>query len=309
MVKVKSYLSLIKFAHTIFAMPFAMIGFFLAYTDITDLSEGRQDFKISIEEQYNFSYNYGLLIRFVLVILCMLFARGAAMAFNRYLDRSVDARNPRTSIREIPSGVLKANRVLWFTIASCLLFIACTFFINRLCFYLSPVALLVVLGYSYTKRFTPLCHLVLGLGLSLAPIGAYLAVTGKFALLPIVFSFTVLFWVSGFDIIYALQDEEFDKENKLYSIPAALGKRKALMISRLLHILSACCVLMAGWYGHFGLWYWIGSVLFIGLLIYQHTLVKPNDLRKVNIAFFTTNGIASVVFAIFVIADLFLNNK
>jgi 4-hydroxybenzoate polyprenyltransferase len=313
MSKVKSYLSLIKFAHTIFAMPFAMIGFFLAFFDI-------RDYAVSVvpgwhtiifdEKQKVLNIPFGedeMFIRFLLVILCMVFARSAAMAFNRYLDRNFDSKNPRTTIREIPAGILKANRVLWFVIANCLLFIACTFFINRICFYLSPVALLVVLGYSYTKRFTPLCHLVLGLGLSLAPIGAYLAVTGKFALLPILFSFTVLFWVSGFDIIYALQDEEFDKEHKLYSIPAALGKQKALMVSRILHVLSAGCVLTAGWYDHFGLWYWIGAVLFIGLLIYQHTLIKPNDLRKVNLAFFTTNGIASVVFAIFVIADLFIN--
>jgi len=165
-----------------------------------------------------------------------------------------------------------------------------------------------VLGYSYTKRFTPLCHLILGLGLSLAPIGAYLAVTGRFDLLPIFFSFTVLFWVSGFDIIYALQDEEFDKTNKLYSIPAWLGKAKALRVSELLHVLSAACVLFAGWFGNFGWLYWVGAASFIGMLVYQHSIVKPNDLKRVNIAFMTANGIASVVFAIFVIADIFLNN-
>ena len=244
--------------------------------------------------------------KFILVILCMIFARSAAMAFNRWLDKNFDAKNPRTAIREIPAGIIKANNALWFVIISCLLFIACTFFINSICFYLSPVALFVVLFYSYTKRFTALCHLVLGAGLSLAPIGAYLAVTGQFALLPILFSFTVLFWVSGFDIIYALQDEEFDKSNQLHSIPVALGKTKALQVSNLLHFLSAICVIAAGLYGGFGFWYWIGVVLFTGLLIYQHTLVKANDLSKVNMAFFTTNGIASVVFAIFVILDLFL---
>src|SRR5262245_27007456 len=227
--KVKSYLSLIKFSHTIFAMPFAMIGFFLAYTSIRDLTEGNEAFKLAIEKQYGALGGYALFIRLVLVVLCMVFARSAAMAFNRYLDRSFDARNPRTAIREIPAGIIKANSVLWFTIVNCLLFIACTFFINRLCFFLSPIALLVVLGYSYTKRFTPLCHLFLGLGLSLAPIGAYLAVTGRFDLLPIIFSFTVLFWVSGFDIIYALQDEEFDRSQKLHSITVALGKHKGLV--------------------------------------------------------------------------------
>ncbi|MBK8497096.1 MAG: UbiA family prenyltransferase [Chitinophagaceae bacterium] len=250
---------------------------------------------------------WGIAKLFILVIGCMIFARSAAMAFNRWLDKNFDAKNPRTAIREIPAGVIKANNALLFVIANCGLFIACCFFINTICFYLSPVALFVVLFYSYTKRFTALCHLVLGVGLSLAPIGAYLAVTGQFALLPILFSFAVLFWVSGFDIIYALQDEEFDKTNRLHSIPAALGKTKALMVSNMLHILSATCVIAAGVYGTFGTWYWIGVIFFAGLLVYQHLLVKPNDLSKVNMAFFTTNGIASVVFAVFVILDLFLS--
>jgi len=314
MSKVKSYLSLIKFSHTIFAMPFALIGFVLGLdSGETIFGVGQWNLNETIrweEEERKMELAIWLQIglRFLLVVLCMVFARSAAMAFNRYLDRSFDAKNPRTAIREIPAGILKANNVLLFTIISCLLFIACTFFINKLCFYLSPVALLVVLGYSYTKRFTPLCHLILGLGLSLAPIGAYLAVTGQFDLLPILFSFTVLFWVSGFDIIYALQDEEFDKTNKLYSIPAWLGKAKALRVSELLHVFSAACVFFAGWLGNFGWLYWIGAVIFIGMLIYQHSIVKPNDLKRVNIAFMTANGIASVVFAIFVIADLFLNS-
>jgi 4-hydroxybenzoate polyprenyltransferase len=147
----------------------------------------------------------------------------------------------------------------------------------------------------------------LGLGLGLAPIGAYIAVTGQFDLLPILFSLTVLFWVSGFDIIYALQDEEFDRANKLYSIPAWLGKAKALRVSQVLHVLSAFCVLYAGWLGNFGWFYWIGSAMFIGMLIYQHSIVKPNELGRVNLAFMTANGIASVVFAAFVIADLLIN--
>ena len=310
---VKSYLSLIKFSHTIFAMPFALIGFFVGLeSGNTSFGAGLWYFNGNSGSEYirtklDIAIWQQIGIKFLLVILCMIFARSAAMAFNRYLDRSFDAKNPRTAIRELPAGILKANNVLLFTIISCLLFIACTFFINRICFYLSPVALLVVLGYSYTKRFTPLCHLILGVGLSLAPIGAYLAVTGRFDLLPILFSFTVLFWVSGFDIIYALQDEEFDKENKLYSIPAWLGKAKALRVSELLHVLSAVCVLFAGWLGNFGWLYWIGAGIFIGMLVYQHSIVKPYDLKRVNIAFMTANGIASVVFAIFVIADFFIN--
>ncbi len=242
---------------------------------------------------------------FILVIICMITARSAAMAFNRYLDSHFDAKNPRTAIREIPAGIISKESALRFVIINCLVFITATFFINTICFFLSPVALFVILFYSYTKRFTALCHLVLGVGLSLAPIGAYLAVTGEFALLPILFSFTVLFWVSGFDIIYALQDVEFDKSQQLHSIPAALGKTKALRVSEFF-IFSAdlCFVCWVLW--TFWLWYWVGMGVFIGMLIYQHSIVKPNDLSKVNIAFMTTNGIASVVFAVFVLLDIFL---
>jgi 4-hydroxybenzoate polyprenyltransferase len=302
--KVKNYLSLVKFSHTIFAMPFALIGFFLAFRYMPHPPlNGYIGFK---GRDVTF-FTEDLLIKFLLVIGCMVFARSAAMAFNRYLDRQFDAKNPRTAVREIPTGVISAKNALVFTIISCILFITCTWFINAICFYLSPVALFIILFYSYTKRFTALCHLVLGVGLSLAPIGAYLAVTGQFALLPVLFSFAVLFWVSGFDIIYALQDEEFDKSNKLHSIPAAVGKNRALRISEIFHIFSAACVIFAGWYGHFGIYYLAGVVVFIGMLIYQHSIVKPSDLRRVNIAFMTANGIASVVFASFVLLDLFLN--
>ncbi|MBO9634877.1 MAG: UbiA family prenyltransferase [Chitinophagaceae bacterium] len=291
MTTVKKYLSLVKFSHTIFAMPFAMIGLVLGL--MTEDMAGRTASK-------------PWWLTFILVVLCMVFARSAAMAFNRWLDAKFDALNPRTAIREIPAGILKADSVLLFTISCSLLFILCTWFINPICFFLSPIALFVVLGYSYTKRFTPLCHLILGLGLSLAPIGAYLAVTGEFALLPIFFSVSVICWVSGFDIIYALQDEAFDKANKLYSIPAALGAAKALRVSELLHVISAACVIAAGVYGHFHWLYWIGVGVFAGMLLYQHSIVKPNDLRRVNLAFMTANGIASVVFAVFVIADMFV---
>jgi 4-hydroxybenzoate polyprenyltransferase len=308
MLSIKKYLSLVKFSHTIFAMPFALIGFFLAAREriIIFITSLYRDYLPSAWQTTENSRSLWFL--FLLIILCMIFARSAAMAFNRWLDAKYDAMNPRTAVREIPAGIIKPTNALLFTVANCLLFIACCFFINSLCFYLSPVALFVILFYSYTKRFTALCHLVLGVGLSLAPIGAYIAVTGQFNVLPILFSFTVLFWVSGFDIIYALQDEDFDKQNQLHSIPSAVGKVKALRISEMLHILSAACVIAAGFYGHFGIWYWTGVLFYIGLLIYQHVLVKPNDLSKVNLAFFTTNGIASVVFAIFVILDLFLTN-
>jgi 4-hydroxybenzoate polyprenyltransferase len=315
---VKNYLSLIKFSHTIFAMPFAMIGFFLAIHYIFRapaigddrpfenlLSSWFPGEQITVIEGRVTISTSLILLKLGLVLLCMIFARSAAMAFNRYLDRHFDARNPRTAIREIPAGIISANKTLVFTIICSLLFVITCWFINPLCFYLSPIALFIILGYSYTKRFTPLCHLILGLGLSLAPIGAYLAVTGEFNLLPILFSFIVLFWVSGFDVIYALQDEEFDKENKLYSIPAAIGKAKALRVSQLLHFISAAFVIAAGLTGRFGGWYWIGAGLFLTMLFYQHSIVKPHDLRKVNLAFMTANGIASIVFAVFVITDLY----
>jgi 4-hydroxybenzoate polyprenyltransferase len=280
---VSKYLSLVKFSHTIFALPFALIGFTLAV----------------VYEQQTFHW-YQLL----LMLLCMVFARSAAMAFNRYLDRRYDARNPRTAIREVPAGIISPRQALIFTIICSLLFVLCTYLINTICFLLSPVALFVILFYSYTKRFTALCHLVLGVGLALAPIGAYLTVTGYFDILPLFFSFAVLTWVSGFDIIYALQDEAFDRGQQLHSIPVALGARKALRVSNLLHIVSALFVIIAGIYAQFGLFYWLGVLVFASMLVYQHTLVKPNDLSKVNIAFMTANGIASIVFAALVITDL-----
>ncbi len=282
--KIGKYFSLVKFSHTIFAMPFAFIGFFLA-CKISGSS-------ISI-------------VLFVLVVLCMVFARNAAMSFNRYLDRDIDKKNKRTQLREIPSGVIKPKSALAFVIINSILFIATTYFINSLCFYLSPVALIVILGYSFFKRYTALCHFILGTGLSLAPIGAYLSVTGRFDLLPLLFSVIVFFWVSGFDIIYSLQDIDFDKSENLNSMPTLLGKRKALILSAILHIFSSIVVLYIGYYAHFDVFYWIGAVIFIGLLWYQHSIVKPYDLSRVNIAFATTNGIASIIYAVFTILNLF----
>jgi len=286
----KKYLSLVKFSHTIFALPFAIIGFCLNFYLNT--------FPEEIDNKF-------IIQKFVLVLVCMITARNAAMGFNRFLDRKIDAANPRTVIREIPSGQVSASGALLFVIVNALLFIVATCFINPLCLALSPVALLVILGYSYTKRFTALCHLVLGAGLGLAPVGAFLTVSGQFQLLPVLFGFIVFFWVSGFDIIYALQDEEFDRNQRLHSIPAALGAKNALLTSRILHFCSVCCVITAGYLGHFNYLYFVGTLFFIGLIVYQHSLVKADDLSKVDLAFFTTNGIASVVFSVFVISDIF----
>jgi 4-hydroxybenzoate polyprenyltransferase len=289
MSSIKNYLSLIKFSHTIFAMPFAMVGFFLG----TKLNNQGLDWQL-----------------LGLVVLCMIFARSAAMAFNRYLDRDIDKKNPRTVVREIPAGIINPQNALLFVILNCLGFILATYFINLICLALSPVALGVVLGYSYTKRFTALCHLVLGLGLSLAPIGAFLAVTGYFATIPILFSFVVLLWVGGFDIIYALQDEDFDRSLQLNSIPVALGGKNALRLSSLMHLLCAAILVYAVYLSAFYLkdfeWViWLGTACFMTLLFYQHTLVKHDDLSKVDMAFFTTNGIASLIFGALFIIDLY----
>ncbi len=262
-------------------MPFALLGFFLA--------ANRPD---------GLGFSLKLLL---LVVLCMVFARNAAMAFNRFLDRHIDEKNPRTAVREIPAGIIRPRSALAFVVINCGLFMLTCWFINLLCFLLSPVALLVILGYSFTKRFTPLCHFVLGLGLSLAPIGAYLAVGGGFDIIPLIYSAAVLLWVSGFDIIYALQDEAFDREHNLKSVPVLLGKKNALRLSNFLHVLCAALMLTAAWlvgstYNGPGWLAWLAPVIFVALLFYQHTLVKVDDLSRVNLAFFTMNGIASLIF-------------
>ena len=299
MSKFNNYLSLIKFSHTIFAMPFALLGFVIG---VFQLNNNNQNGWTVIQSYL--SENYSV---FIFVILCMVFARSAAMAFNRYLDREFDAKNPRTAIREIPSGIISASSALRFTLMNIILFAASAYMINTTCFLLSPIAIIVILGYSYTKRFTSLCHLVLGLGLSLAPAGAFIAVTET--MIPSVFflSVAVMGWVAGFDIIYSLQDDQFDASQGLFSIPSRLGRNKALLVSRVLHVATALLIVAAGLQFNFHLIYFIGAILFIGLLVFQQSLVKANDLSRVDIAFMTANGIASIVFSIFAITDLIIN--
>ena len=263
-------------------MPFAIIGFMLAI----------QDYDTNI-------------MTFIYIILSMIFARSAAMAFNRYLDRDIDKKNIRTAkIREIPNGSIKARSALKFAIINVILFIITTFLINRLCFFLSPVALFIILGYSYTKRFTSFCHIILGIGLGLAPLGSYLAVANEFNSLAILFSVLVIFWVSGFDIIYSLQDFHFDKNHKLNSIPVLFGIEKALIICKILHFACILTTVIIGLLGDFNVFYWMGATIFSSLIIYQNLIVKSTDLTKINLAFFTTNGIASILFCILIILDL-----
>lgn len=287
--RIGNYLSLIKFSHTIFALPFALLGFFLAVLD---------DGTLHLRE-------------LLLVILCMIFARSAAMAFNRWQDRDIDGKNPRTAVREIPAGVISSRAALGFIFLNCGLFILCAGLLNTLCLWLSPVALLVILGYSYTKRFTYLCHFVLGLGLALAPVGAYLAVTAEWAVLPVLYGLVVLLWVAGFDIIYALQDEGFDREEDLFSIPVRLGTVNALKLGRLLHLCCASVLVYAlvyqgGLYPEFAWLSYLAGGLFLACLVYQHSLVSPEDLSRINLAFFTTNGVASVVFGGLCILDIYV---
>ncbi len=278
--QLSKYLSLVKFSHTIFAMPFALVGFFWG---------------LYYSEQ---PLDWHLLL---LVVLDMVWARNAAMAFNRYLDRNIDAKNERTAGREIPRGAISKHSALMFVIVNVILFFVTTYFINTLTFYLAPIAIFVILFYSYTKRFTSLCHLVLGVGLGLAPVGAFLSVTGAFHIVPVLLGFTVLFWVSGFDIIYALQDEDFDKKENLNSIPVLLGAKKALWVSRGLHFLSVVLLIVIDAITNFYFTYTIGLVFFAIFLIYQQVLVKYDDLSKVNLAFFTMNGIASLLFSLLAI--------
>jgi 4-hydroxybenzoate polyprenyltransferase len=267
-------------------MPFALTGFFWAWH----------------ESGFN-AFPWKTLC---LVLLCMVFARNAAMAFNRYIDRRYDGQNRRTKDREIPAGVISPTAALVFVIVNCALFCLTTVFINRLAFYLSFVALAVVIGYSYTKRFTSSCHFVLGAGLAIAPAGAYIALTGELALFPALLSAVVFFWVGGFDILYAMPDYDFDKANKLHSVPVAMGRQNAMILSGAVHVASIMIAVLIGVVFDRGWLYWTGCSLFAGLLIYQHAIVSPANLRRINAAFGLMNGMASTCFAVFSIMDILL---
>ncbi|MFI3283021.1 MAG: UbiA-like polyprenyltransferase [Rikenellaceae bacterium] len=283
---IKAYSDLVKLSHTIFALPFALIGYTLG------IVVGGYDFE------------WLLLLK---ILLCMLFARNSAMGFNRWADRDIDKENPRTADREIPAGKITARSALTFVIINSLLFIATASSINMLTAVLSPVALFVVLIYSYCKRFTSLAHLVLGLGLGIAPVGAYIAVAGEFALSPIILSLVVISWCGGFDIIYALQDREFDRERGLHSIPSKFSVRGALYISIALHAVSIVTLVAFGCTLPYNILTWIGIGVFSAILIAEHILVTPTRQRSIGIAFGTLNGIASLTLAAFIIAGLILS--
>lgn len=284
----KKYLSLVLFAHTIFALPFAMLAFTYALWSLDFKPEGN------------------IWVLLLQVLGCMVFARNVAMAFNRWADRKIDSENPRTAQRDIPAGRVSANEAIRFVIINAILFIVVASTINPLTAVLSPVALAVVMFYSYAKRFTSLCHFILGLSLGIAPSAAYIAVTGRLDFAPCILSIVVITWCAGFDIIYALQDAEFDRERGLHSIPAKLSAKGALFVSSILHIISVCSLIWFATLLPSGLFLWLGCALFSTILLLEHILVTPKKQRNIGIAFGTLNGIASLSLAVCVIAHLLI---
>ena len=281
----KRYFSLVKFAHTIFAMPFALMAFTYALW--------------STEAEFS----WWLLVQ---VVLCMVFARNVAMGFNRWADRHIDKENPRTADREIPAGVISPRNAMIFVVANALLFIATACTINLLTAILSPVALAVIMFYSYCKRFTSLAHLVLGLSLGIAPAGAFIAVTGTLTWQVCLLSLLVLTWCGGFDIIYALQDAEFDRKRGLHSIPSRFSVATSLYISIALHCVSVAALVGFAWQLPHSWLLWCGVGLFTAILAAEHILVTPKKQRSIGIAFGTLNGLASLTLAAFVIANILI---
>ncbi|WP_415237977.1 UbiA-like polyprenyltransferase [Seleniivibrio woodruffii] len=280
MEKLKTFLSMIKVEHTLFALPFAFTGMFLAADGLPDLR------------------TVGL------IALAVLGARSGAMGFNRIADAKIDARNPRTEKRDIPAGKISVVEASLYTFLSFALYFLAAYLLNPLCFYLSPVPFIVFILYSYTKRFTFLCHIVLGVALGIAPIGAWAAVTGDINLGISLLGLAVLFWVSGFDIVYACQDIEFDKSEGLFSIPRFLGLSRSLMLARLFHLTAFGLFFYTWHYFHMGFIYLAGILLSGGFMVYQHAIIKPSDLSRLGMAFFNLNAYISVTICIFTFVDI-----
>ncbi len=280
--KIKLALEMIKFEHSIFALPFAFIGAFLAQGGVPPAS------------------------KLFWILVAMVSARSAAMAFNRLVDREIDAKNPRTKDRHLPKGLLTPQWVHGFILFWVLVFFVSTYCLNRLVFYLSPIALFIVMGYSYTKRFTWLSHLILGIADGLAPLGSWLAVKPVFTATPLWLLMGVALWVAGFDILYSCLDYEFDKKEGLHSIPVKFGIKKALHISTLFHLLTIICFYFAGETAHLKPVYFYGLTIIAFLLIGEHLLVKPNDFSRINMAFFTLNGVVSILMFFLVILGVMI---
>jgi 4-hydroxybenzoate polyprenyltransferase len=280
--RVYTYLSMIKFSHSVFALPFAFTAAFFAAGGIPSLSQ------------------------IFWIIVAMIGARSAAMGMNRIIDREMDAKNPRTRMREIPSGKIKVSDAAIFIFISLAAMLFAAFMLNPLCLKLSPVAIAVLVAYSYTKRFTWLSHIVLGIAISGAPLGAWIAVKGNVNIEIIPLVFAVIFWLAGFDILYALQDLEFDRSHGLYSIPKRFGISNGLLISRVLHFFTWCLLILSGCIFSTGVIYFAGVGIVGILLFYEHSLVKEDDLSKLDMAFFNMNGYISVTVFLFTFFDVVL---
>ena len=278
--KLTIFLEMIKFEHTVFALPFAYVGALLTEKRVPAIDD------------------------LLWITLAMVGARTAAMSLNRIIDRQIDARNPRTAGRALPKGLLGVTEVWFYVFISFVLLLYSSYHLSPLAFRLFPVAVLVLLTYSYTKRFSWACHLFLGAALGLAPLGSWIAIAGRFDLAPVLLALGVLFWVAGFDIIYACDDYEFDRREGLYSIPARFGIKKALTISTAFHILAPLLFLAAGLILELGTLYLAGVAVASGILFYQHSLVRPDDLSRAGVAFFNLNGMLSVIMFAFTFLDV-----
>lgn len=277
--RVTLYLKMIKFSHSIFALPFAFTAAVMAASGLPPVRD------------------------IFWIVIAMAGARSGAMGFNRIIDREIDARNPRTTNREIPAGKIDLKSAVFFTLISFLIFIAAAYMLNPLCLRLSPLAIAIVVIYSYTKRYTWASHFVLGLALSVAPIGAWIAVKGIINIEILPLSLAVVFWLAGFDTLYALQDVEFDKTAGLYSIPQRFGVRKAIYLARLFHLITVLLLVFTGIIMHMGTYYLLGMAIVAALFIYEHSLVTPRDLSRLNMAFFNMNGYISVTVFVFTLLD------
>jgi 4-hydroxybenzoate polyprenyltransferase len=277
-----SILKLIKFSHTIFSLPFAVMSAFIAADGLPGIRQ------------------------LLLILGALVMARSCAMSFNRLVDARYDIHNPRTSYRIRLQGLIGKTNLWFFTISCSLLFIVFAGMLNRLCLFISPLALLIIFGYSYTKRFTNLSHLVLGLSLALSPIGAWIGITGEIAIAPFILALAVLLWTAGFDIIYACQDLQHDIKSGLHSIPSKLGIKNSLILSSVLHFLMVIILFIFMYFTKLNLVYF-GGVCFVGImLIYEHSLIKPHDLSKISLAFFTVNGIISMILMAVTLVDIFI---
>ena len=289
--KIASYASLVRFSHTIFAMPFAMASLALAWP------------------------RHPVTLRSLLwILVAMVSARSAAMAFNRLVDRKFDAINPRTQSWELPQGTVEVWEAIVLTSAASAVFIYSAFQLSWICFLLSPIALAIVFFYSLTKRFTWAAHLFLGLALAIAPIGAWLAVAGSAVTVnelatPLLLGLAVLFWLAGFDVIYSLQDREFDREQGLYSIPVRFGVASALRLSSCFHVVTVVFLALVGFTAHMGIIYWLGFAAVAIVLFWEHRIVSPNDLSRINRAFFDYNAYVSIGYFLATLADAILRSS